>query len=82
MKKANHFNMLRSILMIFIVQTTLMYGIVTYVSELSQNLVDMNKNSWTVWDRKTDRQTLKLKYCLRLIGECSKVPNTHSRLKK
>ena len=33
-------------------------------------------------DRQTDGQTLKLKYCLRLIGECSKVFNTHSRLKK
>ena len=30
-------------------------------------------------DRQTDRQTLKLKYCLRLIGECSKVSNTPSR---
>ena len=48
MKKANHFNMLRSILMIFIVQTTLMYGIVTYVSELSQNLVGMNEKFWAV----------------------------------
>ena len=33
-------------------------------------------------DRQTDGQTLKLKYCLRLIGECSKVFNTHSRFKK
>ena len=30
-------------------------------------------------DRQTDRQTLKLKYCLRLIGECSKVSNSPSR---
>ena len=68
--------------MIFSEVDGLMDTNVIYVSKLSQNLVDMNKNSWTVWDRKTDRQTLKLKYCLRLIGECSKVPNTHSRLKK
>ena len=43
MKKANHFNMLRSILMIFMVEAALMYGIVTYVSELSQNLTGMNE---------------------------------------
>ena len=47
-KKANYFNMLRSILMIFIVEATLMYGIVTYVSELSQNLVCMNEKFWAV----------------------------------
>ena len=48
MKKANYFNMLRSILMIFIVEATLIYGIVTYVSEVSQNLLCMNKKSWAV----------------------------------
>ena len=42
--------MLRSILMIFIVEATLMYGIVTYVSELSQNLVCMNEKFWAVWN--------------------------------
>ena len=26
-----------------------MYGIVTYVSELSQNLVGMNEKFWAVW---------------------------------
>ena len=42
--------MLRSILMKFMVQATLMYGIVTYASELSQNLVNMNEKFWAVWD--------------------------------
>ena len=41
--------MLRSILMKFMVQAALMYGIVTYVSELSQNLVGMNEKFWAVW---------------------------------
>ena len=36
--------MLRSILMIIIQELALIYGIVTHVSELSQNLVHMNKN--------------------------------------
>ena len=43
LKKANYSNMLRSILMIFMVEAALMYGIATYVSELSQNLVGMNE---------------------------------------
>ena len=36
--------MLRSILMIFISDVALNHGIVTHVSELSQNLLDMNEN--------------------------------------
>ena len=42
--------MLRSILMMFMVEVALKYGIVTYVSELSQNLVSMNKKFWAVWE--------------------------------
>ena len=41
--------MLRSNLMIFISNVALKYGIVTYVSDLSQNLVGMNEKSWAVW---------------------------------
>ena len=48
LKKANYSNMLRSILMIFMVEVALMHGIVTYVSELSQNLVGMNEKFWAV----------------------------------
>ena len=48
MKKANHFNMLRSILMIFISYLALNHGIVTHVSELSQNLLDMIEKFWAV----------------------------------
>ena len=40
--------MLRSILMIFIIEVALINGIVTYVSELSQNLVSMNEKFWAV----------------------------------
>ena len=31
------------------VDATLMYGIVTYISELSQNLAGMNEKFWAVW---------------------------------
>ena len=48
LKKVDYFNMLRSILMIFIVEANLMYGIVTHVSEISQNLVHMNEKFWPV----------------------------------
>ena len=41
--------MLRSILMIIIQELALIYGIVTHVSELSQNLVGMNEKFWAVW---------------------------------
>ena len=41
--------MLRSILMIFISDVALNHGIVTHVSELSQNLLDMNEKFWAVW---------------------------------
>ena len=41
--------MLRSILMIFIQELALIYGIVTHVSEPSQNLVGMNEKFWAVW---------------------------------
>ena len=40
--------MLRSILMIFIQELALIYGIVTRVSEPSQNLVSMNEKIWAV----------------------------------
>ena len=49
LKKADYFNMLRSILIIFIIEVAPMYGIVTHVSELSQNLVGMNEKFWAVW---------------------------------
>ena len=46
--------MLRSILIIFIIEFALIYGIVTHVSEPSQNVVGMNVKFWVVrfqnWD--------------------------------
>ena len=41
--------MLCSILMIFISDVALKYGIVTHASELSQNLLNMNEIFWAVW---------------------------------
>ena len=47
-KKCNFSYMLRSILIIFMSEVALIYGIVTQVSELSQNLVSMNKKNFLV----------------------------------
>ena len=48
MKKLNFSNMLCSILIVFMPEGALIFGIVTQVSELSQNLVVMNEKFWAV----------------------------------